>query len=154
MKRLYTETEEIKITRKKTYVDIDDSYTQMYDSIGKLVVRCKSLHEINLMFFASVNSNANGYFSSNEDFYNKFNTHLKTNGGKTISRVSFTTTISNLVNNKILVKFSRGQYQLNPLLIWRDEIGKRNEEVVQIMSYPVEEKQKFLIESNLKQIKK
>jgi len=150
MKRLYTETEEIKITRKKSYIDVDDSYTQMYDSLADIIITCKSTHEINLMFYAAINSH-NGCFVSNEDFFTKFNTRLINKSGVGITRKTFTTALLNLVSNKILVKGeSRGQYYLNPLLIWRDDLAKRTEQITEIIKLPPVQKQKYLTENNTK----
>jgi len=88
---------------------------------------------------------------SNEDFFTKFNTRLINKSGVGITRKTFTTALLNLVSNKILVKGeSRGQYYLNPLLIWRDDLAKRTEQITEIIKLPPVQKQKYLTENNTK----
>ena len=90
MKRLYYETEtETRTVKKKGYIEVDDKYTQIYDSLSKLTFKMKSLTEVQLMFFFCINSNDQGIFSSNDRSYLDFIKYTKENQGTEISKVTF-----------------------------------------------------------------
>lgn len=133
MKRLYYETEtETRTVKKKGYIEVDDQYTQIYDSLSRLTFKMKSLTEVQLMFFFCINSNDHGIFSSNERSYLDFIRYTKANQGAEISKVTFFNSIKNLADNKIFIKLNRGQYQLNPFLIWRDSLNERTDAITLI----------------------
>ncbi len=133
MKRLYYETEtETRTVKKKGYIEVDDKYTQIYDSLSKLTFKMKSLTEVQLMFFFCINSNDQGIFSSNDRSYLDFIKYTKENQGTEISKVTFFNSIKNLANNKIFIKVNRGQYHINPFLIWRDSINERTDAITLI----------------------
>ena len=133
MKRVYYEVEKkIETISKKGYVEVDDSYTQMYDNMARLTYNMKSLVEVQLMFFFCVESNSSGVFSTDDRMFEKFIKHSEKNGGKAITKMTFFTAIKNLTNNKIFIKLNRGQYQLNPFLIWRDSLTERTDTIATI----------------------
>lgn len=146
MKRVYFETEEQKITRTKGWIEYDTDFTQIYHSFQKLINKFKSVSEMAILFYYCTECNKNGMISTSEDDYNKFikrNTEL---GGESINRATFTKCIRNLTENKILIKSTRGVYQLNPLLIWNDSITSRKEYIDNIIESEEPVKTKYLIE--------
>jgi hypothetical protein len=126
MKRLCFETEETKITRKKGYIEVDDNYTQIYDNLSKLTFKMKSLVEAQLMFYLCTKVSNEGYFYSNQLLYTNFKSFSKDAGGINITDRTIATAIKNLSENKIIIKHAKGQYQLNPFLIWKDSIADRS----------------------------
>ena len=144
-RRYYFEKEETVTKRVKGYVEIEDSYTQIYDNLSKVLPKLTSIVDVQFLFYACTISGTKGSFISDERLHNNFNEHLRTNGGEHISRYTLTKTIQHLLNNQIVVKLSKGSYQLNPLLIWRDKISERVETIDTIISDPTI-KQTFLLE--------
>ena len=53
-------------------------------------------------------------------------------GGASVNRFTFSKAVKNMTDNKILVKVSKGIYQLNPLLIWNDSLQNRKEVITEI----------------------
>jgi len=127
MKKIYFQTEETKITKKKGYIEVEDNYTQMYDNLSKLTFKMKSLVEIQLMFYLCTKSFNDGYFYSNQLLFNNFRKYTKVNDGKEVTDMTLATAIKNLSENKIIIKHAKGQYQLNPFLIWKDSLSEREE---------------------------
>lgn len=129
MKRYYFETEETKVTKKKGYIEIEENYTQVYDNLLKLTFNMKSITEIQLLFYLCTHSNDQGIFNNNQLLLENFNKESPS----TISRPTFYTALQNLCNNKIIIKLTKGQYQLNPLVIWRDSLSNREEHIIEIL---------------------
>ena len=47
--------------------------------------------------------------------------------------MTFQRCLLNLVNAKIVIKLSRGQYQLNPFVIWKNTLSEREEHITEIL---------------------
>jgi hypothetical protein len=144
MKRVYYEVEKkIETISKKGYVEVDDNYTQMYDSLSKLSFKMKSLVENQFLFFACTHANDEGVFLSDERMFNRFNKYAEENGGKSVNRATFTRSIQNLTESKIFIKLNRGQYQLNPFLLWRDSVTERTNVLTTICES--KDKEKYML---------
>ena len=125
MKKIYFQTEETVLTKKKGYIEVDDSYTQIYDNLSKLVFQMKSLVEVQLMFYLCTKATNEGYFYSNKLLFDNFRKFSTSHNGKEVTDMTLATAIKNLSDNKIIIKHAKGQYQLNPFLIWKDSISER-----------------------------
>lgn len=149
-KRIYFETFETKTVRKKGYVDVDDSYTQVYHCLFKLAFKMKSVVETQLLFYFCTKATNVGVFNTDDRSYKEFLKHSDANGGGTISRVTFTSAIKNLTENQILIKLARGQYQLNPFLLWKSSKEDRSEHIEEIMIIPDSvQKNKYLLPKHI-----
>lgn len=150
MKRIYFQTEEIKTVKKKGYVEVDDSYTQVYDCLFKLAFKMKSIVETQLLFYFCSKATEQGVFNTDDKSYKEFVKHAEINGGTSISKVTYFSAIKNLSENKIIVKLTKGQYQLNPMLLWKSTSSERIEHIEEIMSISdKKEKDKYTLNKNL-----
>lgn len=149
-KRIYFQTEETKTVKKKGYIEIDDSYTQVYDCLAKLSFKMKSISESQILFFFFTKATENGVILTDERIFKEYLAFSKANGGVEISRVTFTTAIKNLTDAQILVKLSRGQYQLNPFILWKSSKDDRIDNIESIMKITDKSEQsKYLIPNKL-----
>lgn len=131
-KRMYFETEQVITTRTKGYIEYETNFTQLYHSFQKVATKFKSVSEMCILLHYCREATNNGIITTNEQDYNKFiDEHLRM-GGASINRVNFSKAIKNMTDNKVLVKMSKGVYQLNPLLIWNDSIESRKEIITDI----------------------
>jgi arginine repressor len=102
--------------------------------------------EIAILFHYCTNCDKGGFITTTEADYDSFIKEQVKLGGNSINRITFAKSIKNLTANKVLIKASRGVYQLNPLLIWNDTIEKRKEVIEEITHSDVPTKTKYLIE--------
>lgn len=121
MKRIYFNTKEIITRERKGYIEVEDNYTQIYDNLFNLSLKMKSPTDFSLLLFACKKANKTGMFITDESFYKSYIKESKNN----ITRQTFTNSIKNLNLAKIFIKISRGSYQLNPILIWKDSVSNR-----------------------------
>ncbi len=150
MKRIYFQTEEIKTVKKKGYVEIDDSYTQVYDCLFKIAFKMKSIVETQLLFYFCSKATEQGVFYTDDKSYKEFVKHAELNGGASISKVTYFSAIKNLLDNKVIVKIAKGQYQLNPFLLWKASSSERLEHIEEIMLIPNnKEKEKYTLNKTL-----
>lgn len=133
MKRIYFNKEETKVTKIKGYVEIDDEYIQIYKSMFSLTGKLKSITDFQLLLFLAQQSNESNLFYSNDWLYNQFNKVIEKDFNTTITKMTFQRCLLNLVNAKIVIKLSRGQYQLNPFVIWKNTLAEREEHLTEIM---------------------
>lgn len=133
MKRLYFQTEEVITKTKKGYVEIEDSYTQVYDNLLSLSFKMKGATDTSLMFFLFKQSTKVGVFSTNQHLYDQFCTDSVKAGKLAVTRQAFNNSVRHLSDLKIIVRLSKGHYQLNPFLIWKDSSKEREYHIEQIM---------------------
>jgi len=130
MKRIYFDKEETKITKTKGYIEIDDEYIQIYKSMFNLTSRLKSITDVQLMLYLAQISSDYNYFTSNDNLFNNFNNSLV---DKKITKMTFQRCLLNLIEAKIAVKIGKGQYQLNPFVIWKDALNEREKHITEIL---------------------
>lgn len=133
MKRIYFETEEIKKVKKKGYIEIDNEYIQLYKSMFNVSGKLKSITDFQLFLFLAEHCTKMNLFNSNEFLYNQFNKQLKDQFDKEITKMTFYNCLSNLVEAKLAIKLTRGQYQLNPLMVWKDDVKDRESHITSII---------------------
>lgn len=123
MKRFYFKTQEKIITEKQGYVEFEENYTQIYDNVLTLTQHLNSLLDIQILLYLSKNSNKHNVFTTNEYLHNSIQKELN----KTFTKQTFYNSIKTLANAKLIVKLTKGQYQINPLTIWRESQKERDE---------------------------
>lgn len=104
----------------KDYFKVDD-YTQVYDN---MIFLSKNLTatEIRLCLLFTKLSSEQNVFNTNDLFFKKCKKELSLE----FSKVTFYSAINKLEKEKILVKLQKGQYQVNPLLLWRaSQVSKK-----------------------------
>lgn len=148
MKRIYFDKREVKVTQTKGYFELDEDYTQIYNSLFRLTGKMKSKVDFQLFTYLCSTASSNGMIYTNQGFYEKFNLLNMQNGAESITRTTFQNSIKNLTDGKILIKVGKGEYQLNPFYIWKDTIQKRKEVTTEIQQLPPSEKDKFLLKES------
>lgn len=129
IKRIYYETEETKTTKKKGWMDIDMSYTQLYDCFNQISHKIKSGTSYEILFWVLANktSESNGMDLSAET-HRQFCKHSEIKDpGSSISYRTFTRCIKELYDAGALTKIDRGHYYANPNMFWKDELSKRSD---------------------------
>jgi len=116
MSRFYFKTEEIVTTQKKGYIEIEDNYTQLYDNVLDLTKKLSSLLDMQIFLYLSKNSNKLNVFNTNK----LLQTQIQEDIGKEFNEQTFYKCIDRLCHSKLVVKLAKGQYQLNPLTVWRE----------------------------------
>src|SRR5690554_417322 len=116
-KRHWFQTEETKTitTVRKGWVEIDEDFTQVYDSFLTLskVLQYKISWQLLFWLFKEMNDN-NGIQIGKPTFDN-FNKFLRINCEDCeISRPTFDRAVNDLMNAKVLTKVGKGFYYLNP----------------------------------------
>lgn len=125
-KRIYFETEKTTVTKTKGWVEIDLDYTQVYKSLGdKCIASLDSILAVKLMFWAFTQINDENMFTFNDHKIEEFNQWLEENKGKRYNKRSVYIALKELITKGIVIKWSNGSYQLNPVFIWTDAIEKR-----------------------------
>ena len=123
MKRFYFKTQEKVITEKQGYVEFEENYTQLYDNVLSLTLQLKSLLDIQILLFLSKNSNKYNVFNINALLFEQ----IKKSLNKDFTERTFYNSIKNLIDAKLVVKMTKGQYQINPIAIWRESQKERDE---------------------------
>jgi hypothetical protein len=123
MSRFYFNTEEKTITQKKGYVEVEDNYTQIYDNVLNLTTKLSSLLDLQILLYLSKNVNKHNVFNTNQLLHDNIQKTLN----RTFTKMTFYNSLESLVKSKLIVKLTRGQYQINPLAIWRESQSLRAE---------------------------
>lgn len=145
MKRIYFETEQVTTVKSKGYIEYDTNFTQLYHSFQRVATKFKSVSEMCILLYFCRTANSHGVVNTSESDYDKFIAEHTSLGGSSINRFSFSKSIKNMTDNKVLIKLSRGQYQLNPLLIWNDSINSREKIITEIGKTETPIKTQYLI---------
>lgn len=125
-KRIFFQTEEIIHKTKRGYIDLDMDYFQFYsiafDHLASLSNNCAK----DFIMWIMSRVDDNNEFSYNREVYKDFSDSLsKIFKPKTYSENTLHVSIRELVDNKILIKMSRGRYRVSPRLFWTDDTTKR-----------------------------
>ena len=129
MARVYFETEENVSRKKKMWVDIDVNYTQMYDNIFKSIGKLKSHLDVMLVLYMTRKMNKDNVIMFNGMTTDAFINDLFDVGNHKYSKAAVTKALVNLIEAKLIVRLTRGQYHVNPMFFWKDDIIKRVEQI-------------------------
>jgi hypothetical protein len=124
-KRIYFETEEIVTTKKKGWIEIDLDYTQVYHTMFEYTKNLKNKYCRLYIDWIISKADHNNMVPHNPDIIKQFVSEFK----EPPSAGTVRNAISELVKNKIFIKHSNNSYQLNPAILWGDEVAKRIEHV-------------------------
>lgn len=154
MSRYYYNTEETVTTKKKGYIEIEDNYTQVYDNVLDLTKKLSSLLDMQIFLYLAKNSNKHNVFNTSKTLQ----TDIKKDLEKEFNEATFYKCIERLVNAKLLIKLTKGQYQLNPLTVWRESQVDRRKIIdaiidgKQLDSFEIVEEEKVVIPSVIKYV--
>lgn len=134
-KRIYFETSETITKTKKSWIEIDLDYTQFYTALGGVFAKCESMISIKLTCWAFSEINKENMFTFNNKKIAEFNRWIVGHGGKPYNERSVYTGLKELINLKVVLKWSNGAYQLNPAFIWSDITEKREKHLQELEKY-------------------
>lgn len=143
MSRYYFKTEEKIVKQKQGYVEIEDNYTQIYDNVLALTLKLNSLLDIQILLYLSKNCNHKNVFNANTMLHSRIQKELD----KKFSEKTFYSSLKALTDAKLIVKLTKGQYQINPLAVWRESQKDRAEIINAILEGKEHENYKILSES-------
>lgn len=145
MSRYYFKTEE-KITKQKQgYVEIEDNYTQIYDNVLNLTLKLNSLLDIQILLYLTKNCNKQNVFNANALMYQKLQNELN----KTFTERTFYNSLKTLSEAKLIIKLTKGQYQINPFAVWRESQKDRADVINAILEGKEHENYKIISESTI-----
>ncbi len=131
MKKLFFEYDKTvtTTTKQKGYIEVDDSYTQLYDCFGAISPKITSATSFHLLFWLLANKmNSYNGFSSGHNMHEDFNKYLLSrcdsdNCG--IAYRTFNNCMAELVSAGAIVKSGRGNYYASYDLFFRGPIKDR-----------------------------
>jgi hypothetical protein len=126
--KVYTDKVEEVTTRTRTrsYIEVDNSFTQVYDSIFTSICKLKGPTTVKLLFFFLSKNTGSGIVTGNSN-YKEFARHLNVGKG-IVTRKTYYEAIKEMVAINILLKGDiRGHYILNPVVLWKGTAADRKE---------------------------
>jgi hypothetical protein len=138
-KRIYFETEETTIKKKKGWIDIDIDFIKLYMSLTKIIVNLKGMATVKLLCWTFSQVNGENMFSFNKTKIKEFNKYLENNNSEPYNERSVYNALKELVDNNIVIKWSNGSYQLNPNYLWTNGEVERVESIKGLNSTILEE---------------
>lgn len=137
-KRIYFETEEVVTTKtkRKGWIEIELDYTQIYNNIASLILHINDKWAVRYLFWIIPQCNENNMIPHSTITIKQFQEWLGKNGFDVIPSIkTIRDAVTELVKNKIFIKYTNNSYQLNPLFIWSDETNKRIEHIKQLGAF-------------------
>ncbi len=127
-KRFYIEKEETITTTKKLkgYVVMESDYSQIYHNIFRYACTLDDRWALKYLLWLLPHANKYGMISQSEGLMEEFINSLKEFGSKSIPAIgSIRNSVTKLVQSNILIKNGKNYYQLNPTIIWGEDIKER-----------------------------
>jgi hypothetical protein len=124
-RRVYFNTEQTTTVVRKGYIEIDEDFTQVYESFSSIAIKIHSGNSWKLLFWMLSNSSQeNGIQVSNRSF-EKFNNFIKDSGADIISKPTYYRCVKELVEAGAITQVGKGHYYMNPYAFWKDDKNKR-----------------------------
>lgn len=151
-KKISVKTEERVIKQTTKTVEIDFDFTQIYDCMYSLSFNIKSPISFQILFYLLKTMTSDNMINVSNDLYNRFIEEKLKHNSPEISRQSFYKCIKELKEAKIISQINRGQYFVNPYILWKDDKDKRVEYIKadrlgQPLAYNPKENLNYLQES-------
>lgn len=125
-KKIFFETEETRVTKRKGWIEFDTDFIQVYNSFCDIGRHIKSATAFKLLFWLLANhSNSRNGFSTSTALFVDFNKHL--GEGEAITYRTFINCINELVEVKAVNKICKGHYYFNPYVFWKDDKEERQQ---------------------------
>lgn len=120
-KKVYFNTTETVVRKRKGWVEVDTDFTQVYDCFSHVVMKIKSLTTIRLLFWLLSKEMGRGNaIHSGRIVYDRFVGDLEQQRGERVTLRGYTKCFKELVGLGLLTKTGRGYYYFNPRVFWRD----------------------------------
>lgn len=126
-KKIGIKREEVLLKRTTDYIELDFDFTQVYDCMYSLSFSLRSPTSFQLLFYILKTASKDNIIGINKQLYKSFIKEMLSHTNNQVSEQTFYSCIKELTDAKIITKLSRGQYFLNPYVLWRDDKDKRVE---------------------------
>jgi len=124
-RRVYFNTEQTTTVVRKGYIEIDEDFTQVYESFSYIAIKIHSGNSWKLLFWMLSNSSQeNGIQVSNRSF-EKFNKFIQDSGADVVSKPTYYRCIKELVESGAITQVGKGHYYMNPYAFWKEDKSKR-----------------------------
>lgn len=125
-KRIFFETEEVVRKTRRGYIDLEMDYFQFYNVAFHYLASLSSNCAKDFILWVMSRVDENNEFTFSRDMYNDFLSDLsRIRQPKTYGENTLHVAIKELIENDILIRYSRGRYRVNPKLFWSDDTSKR-----------------------------
>jgi hypothetical protein len=141
MKRIYFEYDKTvtTTTKQKGYIEIDDSYTQLYDCFLMISPKIRSITSFHLLFWLlAVKMNKVNGFDSSRNSYLEFNDYLLKNCDAKNCGITYRTFINcmnELVDSNAIVRAGKGHYYASFDLFFRGPLKDRIDLITEEAKY-------------------
>lgn len=130
VRKIYFQKEQTTRTRVKGYVEMEVDFTQIYHTVFKHIKGINDKWALKYIFWILDKANDDNMIPHGDEtiieFIGEFNEEDKPSI-KTIRDA-----ITELVKNKVFIKYGYGQYQLNPVIIWGESAKLRSEHIIKL----------------------
>lgn len=122
---LYVSTEETIVRRRQVVVQVEQSYVQLYKNIRAYTLAMAPGSPVDLMLFLITKMNENNGMHINREVKTEFIKSLP----KPITERSFYRLVKLLIKSNVLIPVTRGEYKMNPAIVWQGDVGTRMEHI-------------------------
>ncbi len=134
-KRYFFEKEETTVKKIKGYLEVENDYSQIYHNIFKYSCNIDDKWALRYLLWLLPQANKNGIIPHSDFILENFSKDLLANGVKKIPSVgTLRNSFTLLVKHKVLLKYGYNNYQLNPAIIWREDLKERVKMIEQMDS--------------------
>lgn len=124
-KRVYFDTEEIVLRKKKGWIEVDTDFIQVYKMASKATASFKLINSYRLLFYLIQKYEGSGIFEVGVQFLDGFNEYLSSGCSNAIKKSQLHNCMIELMEAKLAIKVRKGQYHLNPYLFWSESAADR-----------------------------
>lgn len=107
--------------RRQTVIKVEASYVQLYKNIRNYTLALSPGSSIDMMLFFITKMNDNNGVQVNKAIIQEYIASLP----KPITERTFFRTVKTLIKNNVLLPLSRGEYKMNPAIVWQGDMGTR-----------------------------
>lgn len=122
---IFVQQEETFVRRRQTVIKVEASYVQLYKNIRNYTLSLSPGSPIDMMLFFITKMNDNNGVQVNKTVIEEYIKSLP----KPITERTFFRTVKTLINHKVLIPLSRGEYKMNPAIVWQGDIGTRMDHI-------------------------
>lgn len=122
---IFVQQEETFVRRRQTVIKVEASYVQLYKNIRNYTLALSPGSPIDMMLFFITKMSDNNGVQVNKQVIQEYIASLP----KPITERTFFRTVKILINNNVLLPLSRGEYKMNPAIVWQGDIGTRLEHI-------------------------
>lgn len=117
---------------REAIVSVDTDFYQVYKSFFNLLARMNTAPEMTMLLHFIELGNKTNVVTISKNVYEEYKSLIIREGGNPISYPQYYNLLSKLVSNQLLVKLNRGQYHINPLVVWKGNKEERIDHIREI----------------------